>query len=195
MGTGNSIDYPKPQHDSTEYRFSEEELKKIEKIIQKYPDKTSAVMPVLWMAQEKFGWLPQGAIQLVADTLGLSYAHVYGVATFYTMYLKEKKAEHLIDLCTCFTCGECGGRELYHTILKEFNCNEEGVSVDGFFWIREAECLGACDTAPVMQVNNHRIVHRVTIEKFRSTLELLKEGKEIPYEKIPLIDQKQLSNE
>jgi NADH-quinone oxidoreductase subunit E len=190
MGTGGKIEYPRLEPDPTEYRFTEEELKRIETIVKRYPEKRSAVMPVLWMAQEKYGWLPQGAIRLVAETLGLPYSEVYGVATFYTMYLKEKKAEHVIDLCTCYACGECGGRELYEAIKQEYECDAEGVSRDQFFWLREAECLGACDTGPVMQVNNRRYVHSVNMEKFRQVLEWLREGKELPYQRIELSKQK-----
>ena len=182
------IEYPTPQEDDKEYSFTEAELKEIEKHKSKYPDKRSAVMPTLWIAQEKFGWLSQKAIKLVADTLELPYAEVYGVATFYTMYLKENKAPNLIDFCTCFTCGEVGGKEVYENIKKEYKCNKDGVSEDGFFWIREAECLGACDSAPVAQVNNKRTVFNInSVEDFNEKiLKYLKNGELPPFESVPL---------
>ncbi len=185
---GNKIEYPAPQNDNTEYRFTETELAEIQKHVAKYPDKRSAVMPALWIAQEKYGWLPQGAIKLVAETLELPYADVYGVATFYTMYLKENKAPNLIDFCTCFTCGEVGGKEVYKDIKKKYKCNHEGVSEDGFFFIREAECLGACDSAPVAQVNNKRTVFNInSVEDFEvKILDYLKKGELPPFESVPL---------
>ncbi|MCS6904584.1 MAG: NAD(P)H-dependent oxidoreductase subunit E [Bacteroidia bacterium] len=183
------IEYPQPQQDDTQYEFSAEELAAIQKHIAKYPDKTSAVMPALWIAQEKYGWLPQGAIKLVADTLGLSFAHVYGVATFYTMYLKEYKAKHLVEICTCFSCGECGGEELFAFAKKYLHLDEEGVSPDKLFWVREAECLGACDTAPVVQINNRRMRFNCDEKLFMQIIEDLKAGKEIPFISVPLSKQ------
>ena len=182
------IEYPTPQKDDKEYVFTEAELKEIEKHVKKYPNKRSAIMPALWIAQEKFGWLPQKAIKLVADTLGLPYADVYGVATFYTMYLKEYKAPNLIDFCTCFTCGEVGGKKVYDDIREKYKCNSEGVSEDGLFWIREAECLGACDSAPVAQVNNKRTVFNInSVEDFEDKiLKYIKKGELPPFESVPL---------
>lgn len=182
------IEYPHAQEDDGRvYEFTADELAEVEKHKGKYPDPRSAVMPVLWMAQEKYGWLPQKAIKLVADTLGMSFAHVYGVATFYTMYLKESPGKHLLEICTCFTCGECGGDKLYSSVKKKYNLDEHGASSDGFFWVREAECLGACDTAPVLQLDNNHLLHNVDMEKFDRILSDLRSGVEIVYEQVPLI--------
>lgn len=188
MGS-HKVEYPQKQNDDTVYTFSAEELAEIERHIAKYPTKQSAVMPALWIAQEKWGWLPQGAIQLVADTLGLSFAHVYGVATFYTMYLKEYRAKYLVEICTCFTCGVCGGQEVYEHAKKYLQVDENGVSPDKMFYLREAECLGACDTAPVLQFNNRTIVHKLTNEKFEAMIQDIRNGKMPQYEQIPLYDQ------
>lgn len=183
------IEYPQLQEDSNVYQFSLEELQEIDKHIAKYPDKKSAVMPALWIAQQKWGWLPQGAIQLVANTIGMSYAQVYGVASFYTMYLKEFKAKNLVEVCTCFTCGVCGGNEVLRYALKATGANEDGVSADGQIYFREAECLGACDTAPVVQINNDVMVFNVDSAKMDKIIAELKAGREIPYETVPMIDQ------
>jgi NADH-quinone oxidoreductase subunit E len=184
-----SAAYPVAQNDSTHYAFTPEEIALIQKHVAKYPDQQSAVMPALWIAQEKWNWLPQGAIQLVADTLGMSFAHVYGVATFYTMYMKENKGKHLVEVCTCFTCGECGGRELYEETLKDLKCDSHGVSADGLYYVREAECLGACDTAPVVQVNNRRMRFSVDTAAMRALLEELKGQPNPAYVSVPLAKQ------
>jgi NADH-quinone oxidoreductase subunit E len=183
------IEYPKKQEDSTVYEFTPEELALIEKHVSKYPTRQSAVMPALWIAQEKWGWLPQGAIQLVADTLGLSFAHVYGVATFYTMYLKEYRAKYLVEICTCFTCGICEGQELYEYAKEYLKVDENGVSPDKMFYLREAECLGACDTAPVLQFNNRTIVHKLNKSKLEQLFENVRKGILPQYEPVPLYDQ------
>jgi NADH-quinone oxidoreductase subunit E len=183
------VEYPKAQQDTTEYSFTASEIAEIQQHVAKYPDKMSAVMPALWIAQEKYGWLPQGAIQLVADTLGLSFAHVYGVATFYTMYLKENPAKNLIEICTCFTCGECGGRELYDHAKKAIQADSKGAAPDKSVWVREAECLGACDTPVVVQVNNDKMYFNVDPKKFEEIVAEVRSGKPLTYESIPLIKQ------
>lgn len=194
MAHHDSIEYPQPQQDDTVYSFTPEELAQIDRHAAKYPDRKSAVMPALWIAQEKWGWLPQGAIQLVADTVGMSFAQAYGVATFYTMYLKEKPAKNLIEVCTCFTCGECGGRELYDYALQKTRANDEGVSADGQFWIREAECLGACDTPTVLQINNDQLCFNVDRARLDEILSKLERGENLPYEFVPLADQSKLGS-
>jgi len=181
--------YSHQETDNTKYEFTAEELKQVQYHISKYPDKQSAVMPVLWMAQEKYGWLSDGAIQLVADSIGLSFAHVYGVATFYTMYFKRKMGKYLLEICTCLTCGICGGSEVVEYTKKKIQANEEGVSPDGLFWVREAECLGACDTAPVMQFNNGHYVHNLDNTVIDNLIESVRNGKLPEFVSIPLRDQ------
>lgn len=171
------------------FSFSEAELQEIQKHVAKYPDARSAVMPALWIAQNKFEWLSDQAIQLVADTLNLSFAHVYGVASFYTMYFKKPMGKYLLEVCTCFSCGECGGREVYDYVKKAIQADAQGVSSDKLFWVREAECLGACDTAPVMQFNNGHYVHSLTPEKVDTLIQDVRNGKLPAYQRIPLSDQ------
>jgi len=173
----------------TTYEFSPAEREKIEGFCRKYPTRQSAVMPTLWLAQEKFGELSPPVLRLVAETLGLPQSHVEGVATFYTMYLTKRKGKWLVEICTCFTCGECGGRELMEYAQQSLQLNEEGVSPDGLFWFREAECLGACDTAPVLQIEGRRMVFSVTPEKLEKVLEGLRQGQLPPFESVPIRNQ------
>lgn len=168
------------------YVFTADDLQKIQHHVAKYPDRHSAIMPALWIAQERFGWLSPEAMQLVAATLDVPYARVYGVATFYTMYFTKAVPQHLIEVCTCFTCHECNGPKMYNFVNQYLEVDDRGVSKDGKFWTREAECLGACDTAPVAQITNRRYVHNLDEEKMVATIERLRKGEEIPYEPVPL---------
>lgn len=168
------------------YEFSAAELAEIDKHKAKYPDRRSAVMPALWIAQEKWGWLSKEAMQLVADTIDMPYAQVYGVATFYTMYFKKPVPKHVFDICTCFACGEIGGQEVYQHAKKYLKCDENGYSEDGLFYVRHAECLGACDTGPVIQVTNRHYAHNLTKESVEKLIEDLRAGKEMTYKSIPL---------
>jgi NADH-quinone oxidoreductase subunit E len=169
-----------------EPQFSEAELARIEDMCRRYPTRQSAVMPVLWLAQEKFGALSPPVLRLVAETLGIPTSHVEGVATFYTMYLTERKGKYLLELCTCFTCGECGGREMWDYLMQKLQLNDEGVSPDGLFWLREAECLGACDTPPVLQIEGRRMVFNLTPEKADQVIDMLRRGELPPFESVPV---------
>ena len=173
----------------TEYVFTPGEIAEIQKHVAKYPDVKSAIMPALWIAQEKFGWLSLEAMKLVAATLEVPYAHVYGVATFYTMYFKKPVPKHLVEVCTCFSCREVGGPEIYDYLRQKIGADDQGFGEDGKIWVREAECLGACDTAPMCQVTNRRYVHHLTPEKVDGLIAKLQNDEEIPYERIPLSDQ------
>jgi NADH-quinone oxidoreductase subunit E len=192
------IAYPSAQKDDRIYEFSESEKQEIAAHVAKYPAKESAIMPALWIAQEKFGWLPDGAIKLVAETLGVPYAQVYGVATFYTMYLKHPMVfndsrTHLVEICTCFTCGVCDGLKLFEWAHSYLKCDEKGYSADKKIFLREAECLGACDTAVVAQIDNRRIAHKLTETRLKEIFEMLRQDQELPYEQIPLYNQNNIS--
>lgn len=171
---------------TTEFVFSPAEIAEIQRHIAKYPDKRSAVMPALWIAQEKFGWLSDDAIRLVADTIGMPFAHVYGVASFYTMYFKQLVPKHLIEICTCFTCSVVEGEDMLAYLKSYIKSDEKGFSEAGDIWVRAAECLGACDTAPVAQISNRRYCHRLTKEKIHDIVAKLRAGEEIPFESVPL---------
>jgi NADH-quinone oxidoreductase subunit E len=123
--------------------------------IQKYPPgrQASAVIPLLWRAQEQAGgWLPQKAIEAVADRLGMSYIRVLEVATFYTMFNLEPVGRYHVQLCGTVPCHNCGALELKGVLSRRIG--EQGhVTADGTFsWI-EVECLGACCNAPMAQIN------------------------------------------
>lgn len=175
--------------DKNDYIFSKEEIKEIQGHVAKYPDRKSAVMPALWIAQEKFGWLSLDAIKLVAETIDIPYAHVYGVASFYTMYFKKPVPKHLIEVCTCFSCHEIGGPEMLDYVKKKIKADEQGRGKSGKIWARAAECLGACDTAPMCQVSNKHYRHNLTKEKVDQLVSQLENDEELSYEKIPLNDQ------
>ncbi|MEM7367483.1 MAG: NADH-quinone oxidoreductase subunit NuoE [Bacteroidota bacterium] len=175
--------------EKTNYTFTEAEVQEIQQHIAKYPDHRSAVMPALWIAQEKFGWLPPEAIKLVAETINIPYAHVYGVASFYTMYFKKPVPKHLIEVCTCFSCREIGGPEMLAYVKEQIGADDNGYGKDGKIWARSAECLGACDTAPMCQISNRRYAHNLTKEKVDGLINKLRNDEEIPYEKIPLSPQ------
>ena len=107
---------PEPAFSKDELIFTAEEKALIQEFVRQYPSAEGAVMKTLWLAQEKFGWLPPEVIQLVSDELDMPYSQTYGVATFYTQYYKKEMGKHVIDVCTCFSCQVCGGYDMLHYI-------------------------------------------------------------------------------
>ena len=166
--------------------FTDEETAQIERWKSQYPTVDGAIMRVLWLAQEKFGFLPPEVIRLAAGATGIPYAKAYGVATFYTQYFKEKKGRHVLDVCTCFSCQLCGGYDMLHYLEEKLGISAGETTGDGMFCVQEAECLGACDGAPMLQVTNARYVMHLTREKIDALIDALREGKQLPFESMTL---------
>ncbi len=177
--TVNLLPQPEGAIPAAELVFTAEELARIEQYKSRYPEIQGAVMNVLWLAQEKFTYLPPEVVRLVADTLGLPYSHVYGVATFYTQYYKEKVGTHLLDMCTCFSCQVVGGYDMLHHVCSKLGIHEGETTEDGMFTVRQAECLGACGSGPMLQVTNGPYVFNLTPQKLDALLDSLRAG-EIP---------------
>jgi NADH-quinone oxidoreductase subunit E len=168
---------PDPVVPADQLHFSDEEKKEIQTWISRYPTADGAVMRALWLAQEKFSFLPPEVIQLVADEVGIPYSNAYGVATFYTQYFKEKKGKYVLDVCTCFSCQLCGGFDMLHYLEEKLDVHKGETTQDGVFTVQEAECLGACGSAPMLQITNGTYVHNLTREKIDALVDALREDK------------------
>jgi NADH-quinone oxidoreductase subunit E len=149
-----NIREPLPQP-TKERRFSAQAIEELEEIASHYPERKAACLPALWIAQREYeGYLPPPALQEVADRLGLSYAEVEGVATFYTMYNLRKRGRHHLEVCTCLTCAVKGAFDVVHKLEKELGIHVGQTTPDGEFTLSEAECLDFCGAATVMQVGD-----------------------------------------
>lgn len=125
----------------------------LETLIARYPDRRSALLPVLWMVQEKEGWVSQDAMREVADIIGVTAAEVYEVVSFYTMYQQKPTGRHHIALCHTLSCAICGAFEARDYIKHKYGFGDHALmSEDGRFSIEEVECIGACSIAPAMLV-------------------------------------------
>ena len=133
--------------------FSDAELQQIEQLKSRYPESKAAIMPVLWMAQQKFGWLSEDVMRLVGDVMALPYAHVKGVATFYTMYFKKPMGKHHVQVCTNVSCMLRGGEQLLNHVMHRLNVRNNEATADGVFSLEEVECMGACGGAPMVAIN------------------------------------------
>jgi len=175
-----------------ELSFSEEELKEIERIKDKFPETKPATLPVLWIAQKKFGHVKPEVQKLVADTLELPEAHVHGVASFYTQYYKEDMGKYVLDVCTCLSCQLCGGYDILHHLEEKLGIEAGETTDDGMFSIQEVECLGACGYAPMLQVTNGQYVNNLTKEKVDKLIDDLSANKEPEFEsmKMPQLEKR-----
>lgn len=134
--------------------FDEAHEKKADALIARYPHPRGAVMPLLHMVQETFGYVPPEGEAWVAAKLGLTPAFVHGVTTFYTMYRTSECGKYLIQLCTTVSCMLRGSDSVLEHIKDKLGIVEGETTADGLFTLVTVECLGSCGTAPMMQVND-----------------------------------------
>jgi len=139
------------------FDFTEDNYKRVELILGRYPAnyKQAAIIPLLDLAQrQNGGWLPLAAMDKVAKIVDVIPIRVYEVATFYTMFNREKVGKYFIQLCGTTPCMVCGSEEIKKTIEKHLGIHEGESTPDGLFSLREVECLGSCANAPMIQLND-----------------------------------------
>jgi NADH-quinone oxidoreductase E subunit len=154
--------------------FSDEARKEVDRILTRYPDKQSALLPVLWVAQKEWGWISREAVDHVASVLSLSPAFVWGVVTFYTMYNRAPVGKHLVQFCTSISCHLAGAEDVYRECRRRLGDLKPGqTSADGKYTVIEVECLAQCDKAPAVMVNDDDYAV-ITAEKLDSLLSELK---------------------
>ncbi len=147
-----------PLHAKTDIpvRFSEETLERVRKIIERYPagKQKSALLPLLHMAQEEFlGYLSVDVMDYIASLLEIQPIEVYEVATFYSQYYLDPVGKNVIEICRTGPCAICGGEAIQSYLEQKLAIKTGETTPDGLFTLKAVECLGACGSAPVMQVN------------------------------------------
>lgn len=140
--------------DHDDISWTAEQSAEIETIVAKYPTRRAAIMPVLWMAQRQWGWLSHGVMRLVATTLELPPSHVLSVASFYTMFKKAPTGKYLIQVCHTLSCELGGADRIVDYIGKKLGIGVGETTADGKFTLMRVECLAACGSAPMMQIDD-----------------------------------------
>ena len=130
--------------------FSPQAEQKIAEICRHYPNTQAACLPVLHLAQDEFGYISPEVMDLVAGRLNLPTSHVYGVATFYTMYHHEPCGKRVLMMCTNVSCMLTGGYETLRKLEERLGVKAGQTTADGEFTLIEEECLAACADAPAM---------------------------------------------
>jgi NADH-quinone oxidoreductase subunit E len=121
----------------------------------KYPDKRSAVMPMLYIAQEEYGWVNDEGIHEVAALCDMDPTQVRSIAGFYTMYSEKPKGKYWLQVCDDLACALRGSTQFHHDLLEYLGIEEGGTTEDGLFTVEHVMCLAACDKAPMLQCNFH----------------------------------------
>jgi NADH-quinone oxidoreductase subunit E len=182
--------------------FDELTIQRTKELIARYPQSRSALLPMLHLVQSVQGYVSQDGIKFCAEQLDLATAEVSAVATFYTMYKRRPGGEHLVSVCTNTLCAALGGDAIYKSVCErlgdvdgngratplkhEQTAGEPGTP--GSITVEHAECLAACDLAPVLQVN-YEYYDNQTVESAGELVDALRRGeKPNPTRGAPLTD-------
>jgi NADH-quinone oxidoreductase E subunit len=152
--------------------FSPETYKKFQDTVSRYPKKEAAMLPVLYLAQQEFGYLSADAIDYVAKLMDQSPIRVLGVVSFYTMLYTKPIGRHHIQVCRTLSCALKGSESITGAIKHILGIEPGQSTADGRFTLSEVECLASCGTAPMMQINDD-YYENLTPDKVKEILEKL----------------------
>lgn len=146
------------------FELSKEGQEFVKKELKRYEDPHSAIIPSLYRVQEENGgWVSDESVAYLSRLMGLPESAIYEVFKFYTMFNQKPVGRLHVQVCTNISCSMNGGRELARELCKAYNTKIGEVSPDGKVTINLVECLGSCDTAPMLQVND-RYLEKLTPE-------------------------------
>jgi NADH-quinone oxidoreductase E subunit len=138
------------------FAFTPEYMERAKAVLARYPEKfaASAILPLLDLAQRQHGWVPLAAIRYVAEMVRAPEMRVMECATFYTMFNLAPVGRHHVEVCTNISCWLKGSDTVLGACRRELGVGVGETTKDGLFTLSEAECLGACVNAPMMQIGD-----------------------------------------
>ncbi|HHX40396.1 MAG TPA: NADH-quinone oxidoreductase subunit NuoE [Armatimonadetes bacterium] len=145
----------------------------LQEILSRYPDRRSAILPVLQLAQREYGWISDDTMREVARIVGCRSVDVYESVTFYSIFHRQPPGKYVLEVCRTLSCALLGGRKLTRHLEERLGIRCGETTPDGLFSLREVECIGACSNAPAMLINN-RIYEDLTPEKLDAILAQLR---------------------
>jgi NADH-quinone oxidoreductase subunit E len=155
--------------------LAEKYAPRIEKIFAKYPTKRSAVMPLLYIAQEEYGYITAEGVNEVAVLCDMDSTQVRSIAGFYTMYSEQPKGKYWLQVCTDLACALRGADQFHEQLKEHLGVDEGGTTADGMFTVEHVMCLAACDKAPMLQCNFH-FHELLDMDKMKVLLEQWRSG-------------------
>ncbi len=156
--------------------WSPETEERAHALLGRYPQKRSAVMPLLYLAMAEEGWLTEAGMAKVAQLTGITPAQVQSVASFYTMFKRERTGTYLISCCTSISCMLLGGDDVLHAVEDESGVPHGETDAEGEISVEHAECIGACGGAPAVQVN-YELIEGITPAAARELVRWLRKAK------------------
>jgi len=145
-----------------------EDLSPTRTLIEKYSQKKGALIPLLQDIQAAYGYVPDNAVQLVAQELAIFPVEIYGVLTFYTQFYLTPRGKHTIRVCQGTACHVMGAKGLFDYLLDKLEVEEGETTKDGFFTVERVACLGCCGMAPVIMIDDD-FYGRCTIQNIEET--------------------------
>lgn len=151
----------------------------IERLIARYPKPKSALMGLLWMAQEERGYVADEDVAFIAERLGLSRGYVESTCSFYSLYHRQPVGRYVIVVCGNIVCGLCGGADLIRHLEERLGVRVGETTKDGLFTLLVTnECVAACDGAPALQINEEYF-HKVNPQRADRILQALRDGADL----------------
>jgi len=145
-------------------------------ILQKHAKKRESLIPILQEVQGELGYLPEAAVNEIAQFLGISGSDIYGVASFYAQFRFKRQGEHVVQVCQGTACHVRGGKRIMDTVVRELGIEPGQTTGDYRFTLERIACFGSCALAPVMVIDKH--VHgRMTTAKAKNIVNETSRGK------------------
>jgi NADH-quinone oxidoreductase subunit E len=163
----------------TSFVLTPEIRERFDREVAKYPadQKVSAVMACLAIVQHEQGWVSEDSEKVVADYLGMPPIAVHEVTTFYNMYNQQPVGKFKLNVCTNLPCALRDGEKALQHLCRKLGVEPYGTTADGTFTVQPSECLGACADAPVMLVNDRKMLSFMSNERLDELVETLKNAR------------------
>lgn len=158
--------------------MSPENIAKAKEILTKFPQRSSALIPLLHLVEEEHGYIPPDEVNVVADLMDVTPAYVESVLSFYTLFHRQPTGKYLIQVCRGISCAVRGADDLSRYLYEELGVSRNGTTEDGMFTVEEVECIALCREAPAVQVNLE-FFGNVDREKMDEILRQAREGVQI----------------
>lgn len=155
-------------------RWSQANQERVGTILDAYPERRSAVMPLLYVASLEHAFVSEDAMREVAELVGLTPAQVQSVASFYTMFKRDPAGEYLVSVCTSISCYLMDADDVLESVEQTSEVAHGESSPDGMFSVEHVECIGACGGAPAVQVN-YELVEGLTPSSAQQLVEWLRD--------------------